>query len=65
MSLDIKPRPALTPTTLLDEVMSIFARGKDELFADLARSTFRPDDALAALTGTCRSGSVNTKRDTA
>ena len=55
MSLYTKPQPSLTPTTLLDEVMSVLAQGEDALFADLARRTWDPRATLADLTGTLSS----------
>jgi hypothetical protein len=51
MSLDIPTRRPLTPTSLIDEVMSIFARGEYALFADSARATWSPQTTLATLTG--------------
>ena len=53
MSLDIKPhQPSLTPTTLIDEVMSVLSRGEGALFAELAHATWSPQATLAGLTGT-------------
>jgi hypothetical protein len=51
MSLNIPARPPLTPTSLIDEVMSIFARGEKALFRDLAEATWSPQATLATLTG--------------
>jgi hypothetical protein len=42
---------AITPTSLLDEVMDVFQRGESALFADLARATWSPQATLATLTG--------------
>jgi hypothetical protein len=51
MSFDIHTRPRLTPTSLIDEVMSIFARSEDALLPDSARATWPPRTTLATLTG--------------
>ena len=47
-----KPAPtAVTPASLIDEVMDHFQRGEASLFADLARATWGPQMTLAAITG--------------
>jgi len=55
MSYGFKSPPRLTPTTLLDDVMSFLQRGDREHFDGLARATWDPDATLADLTGTLRS----------
>jgi len=51
-----KPAPtAVTPTSLIDEMMDHFQRGEASLFADLARATWGPQTRLAAITGSLNS----------
>lgn len=59
-------RHALTPTTLIDEVMGVLARGETALFADLAQAAWQPQTTLAALTGSLAAGcGRNEQRDSA
>lgn len=41
----------VTPTSLIDEVMGVFMRGENALFADLARTAWQPQATLASLAG--------------
>ena len=40
----------VTPASLIDEVMDLFARGERALFADLAQAAWQPHATLASLT---------------
>lgn len=56
MSHDTTAAPTrVTPTSLIDEVMGVFMRGENALFADLARTAWQPQATLASLTGSLAS----------
>lgn len=44
-------RIQVTPTSLIDEVMGVLARGESALFADLAQAAWGPQATLGSLTG--------------
>ena len=54
-------QPGVTPTSIIDEVMGLFQRGEDALFAELAQATWGPQATLAALAGSARRDSAATR----
>jgi hypothetical protein len=58
--------PPLTPTSLIDEVMGVLARGEAALFADLAQAAWQPQATLASLAGSgCQAQNAAAQRDAA
>lgn len=45
------PATQVTPTSLIDEVLGVLARGEPALFADLAKTAWHPQATLASLAG--------------
>ena len=41
----------ITPTSLIDEVIGVLARGEASLFTDLAHAAWQPQATLASLAG--------------
>lgn len=51
------PVTPVTPTSLIDEVLDVLARGEAARFADLARTAWQPQATLASLAGSLPTGS--------
>lgn len=43
--------PRVTPTSLIDEVIGVLARGETAPFADLAHAAWQPQATLGSLAG--------------